>query len=422
MAPTNLVLLNRRFDDTTPTASSFSVLNNNTTTTTERQDRDGDTPTAHGFTDYDEGDILDELIQETPRISASPSRIATVTALSTEALQSRDPCLPMSVPSSPSTCSSNTALENEFDHDDAASVTSNTSMSVSGRSVSMSSGRSSCIAPSSAASPKMPPVAVAAMASTGGRRRRRRGNRCAGVPASDAGSESVPLPERERGKGQHAKQRARASTQPQAEKTTPLMEEGSNSNKQTAKKSKKTKSAAVTAARRSRHPRLQIGLDLDVELQLKSKVRGDICLTLVLEETQKVVPRSSPEIRRNADGQYVAYDDWEDIEAEDEKERKSLGNVAEDGRADTETEEIEVTRVVRTKKGQKEPRPGAAGVERRELCHLRVGRLNLTRRWWMDGYEMISRFPPPVVAGVAMTMPVAGFAVGYVAAQWAGFW
>ncbi|CAK7225296.1 U1 snRNP protein [Sporothrix curviconia] len=394
MAPPNLVLLSRRFDG---------------------QEQDGTTPTAHGFTDYDEGDILDELLQETPRTAAPPS---------------------------PSTCSSTAGAEDEFDrevndHDDAASVTSNTSVSVSGQSVRMSSGSSSCIAPSSTASPRLPPAAVATgMASTGGRRRRRRNHRSVGVvsgtgvAASDAGSESVPRLDRERGKGSQAKQRGGATLRPQAEKaaaipataTTTVMEDNASSGNQKAKRSRKTKSAAVSEARRSRHPRLQIGLDLDVELQLKSKVRGDICLTLVLEETQKVVPRTSPEIRRNAQGNYVAYDDWEDIEAEDVQDNRRPTKKA----ADTETEEIEVTRVVRSKRGPTgpavEPRPGAAGIERRELCHLRVGRLNLTRRWWMDGYEMISRIPPPIVAGVAMTMPVAGFAAGYAAAQWAGLW
>ncbi|CAK7224836.1 U1 snRNP protein [Sporothrix bragantina] len=408
MAPPNLVLLNRRFDDD--------------------QHQGGETPTAHGFPDYDEGDILDELLQETLRTAAAPSRIATVTALSTETLQSRNASLPRSSPPSPSTCSSTTAAEDEFDrenndHDDTASVTSNTGMSVSSRSVSMRSGNSSCIAPSSTASPKMPPAAVA----TGGRRRRRRNHRGVGVgvAASDAGSESISRHERVQDKGPQSKSRGAVTARPQ-EKAPPVKEETAN-NKQTTKKSKKTKSTAVSEARRSRHPRLQIGLDLDVELQLKSKVRGDICLTLVLEETQKVVPRTSPEIRRNADGHYVAYDDWEDIEAEDAGNKKRQAKDANKSHgADSDIEEIEVTRVVRSKKGQTghsvEPRPGVPGIERRELCHLRVGRLNLTRRWWMDGYEMISRIPPPIVAGVAMTMPVAGFAAGYAAAQWAGMW
>lgn len=123
----------------------------------------------------------------------------------------------------------------------------------------------------------------------------------------------------------------------------------------------------------------------------------------------------------------MAYDDWEDVEAEDEKEDTKRETQSGNDNADTETEEIEVTRVTRTKNGVKviqgaQPRPGAPGTERREICHLRVGRLNLTRRWWMDGYEMISRIPPPIVAGVAITMPVAGFAAGWAAAQWAGLW
>lgn len=121
----------------------------------------------------------------------------------------------------------------------------------------------------------------------------------------------------------------------------------------------------------------------------------------------------------------MAYDDWENVEAEQEKLMRK-GKIQKDDGADTETEEIEVTRVTRTKKSGKvhgpQPRPGAPGTERREICHLRVGRLNLTRRWWMDGYEMISRIPPPIVAGVAVTMPIAGFAAGYAAAQWAGWW
>jgi hypothetical protein len=123
----------------------------------------------------------------------------------------------------------------------------------------------------------------------------------------------------------------------------------------------------------------------------------------------------------------VAYDDWEDVEGEEDKlDMKRVKQVGIDG-PDTETQEIEVKRITRTKKGNKvqgaaAPRPGAPGTERREICHLRVGRLNLTRRWWMDGYEMISRIPPPIVAGVAATMPVAGFAAGYAAARWAGLW
>ena len=117
----------------------------------------------------------------------------------------------------------------------------------------------------------------------------------------------------------------------------------------------------------------------------------------------------------------MAYDDWEDVEVEGDKEEKKRVKLDDNGGADTETGLIEVTHVTRTKKGV-QPRPGAPGTERREICHLRVGRLNLTRRWWMDGYEMISRIPPPVVAGVALTMPVAGFAVGWAAAQWAGLW
>ena len=292
MAPPSLVILNRRFDDD--------------------QERDGLTPTAHGFSDYDEGDILDELLQEAPQseaavaataaaaAAAAPrSRSATITALSTEALQSRNASRPLLSPSSASVCSSTTAAEDEFDredndgnHDDTASITSNTSVSVGGRSAGTSSGRSSCIAPSSTASPKMPPAAInAGLAGTGSRRRRRRNNHrgagaAAGVAASDAGSESMARPERERGTGQQAKQRrgTTAQSQPQQEKAAaaPVATEDSTKNsKQTTKKSKKMKPVATSTARRSRHPRLQIGLDLDVELELKSKVRGDICLTLV---------------------------------------------------------------------------------------------------------------------------------------------
>ncbi|KAL1892753.1 U1 snRNP protein [Sporothrix stenoceras] len=436
MAPANLVLLNRRFEDpATPTASSYSVRNNTSTASHDRGEAN-EVP-SHGFTDYDEGDILDELLQETPRTSTLPSRIATVAALSTEALRSRvSPA--SSAPSSPihiavddnaSTCSSTNAGEDIFDkdghdhdhdHDDTASMTS---MSVSGRSVSTSSGSSSCIAPSSTASPKLSPAAVSHTVGTSGRRRRRRNNRGGngGVAASDAGFESASMADMERAKSQPRQCASSATT------TAPSESSKLPATKQARReRTKKSKSAVVTAARQSRHPRLQIGLDLDVELQLKSKVRGDICLTLVLEETQKVAPRASPEIRRDAEGNYVAYDDWEDVEVENKNEDRKYAKQGDINGIDMEREEIEVTGVTRTKKGSKvqspQPRPGAPGTERREICHLRVGRLNLTRRWWMDGYEMISRIPPPIVAGVAVTMPIAGFAAGYAAAQWAGLW
>lgn len=286
MAPPNLVLLNRRFDDrATPTASSFSARNNSNTSTTNNDHEDINETPSHGFTDYDEGDILDELLQETPRTVSPPSRIATtIAALSTEALRSRvSPA--SSAPSSPvhcaiddgaSTCSSTNAAEDIFDksthdqdHYDTASITS---MSVSGRSVGTNSGSSSCIAPSSTASPKLPPAAVSHTTGTSGRRRRRRNNRgngSGGVAASDAGSESVSVA--------GPRQRVPVAT-PEASPAPSKVP----ATKQTKRgKSKKSKSALVTAARQSRHPRLQIGLDLDVELQLKSKVRGDICLTLV---------------------------------------------------------------------------------------------------------------------------------------------
>ena len=111
----------------------------------------------------------------------------------------------------------------------------------------------------------------------------------------------------------------------------------------------------------------------------------------------------------------MADDEWEDIEYASRSAATKQSPRTDTPVAVDDVEEIEVTRIRRQ-------RADAPGAQRRELCHLRVGRLNLTRRWWMDGYEMISNIPPPVVAGVAVSMPVAGFAVGWAAANWGGYW
>ncbi len=84
--------------------------------------------------------------------------------------------------------------------------------------------------------------------------------------------------------------------------------------------------------------------------------------------------------------------------------------------AEDEWEDVDATGTARVR----EVKEGTTTSARREICHLRVGRLNLTRRWWMDGYEIISRVPPPLVLGAVMATPIAGLAAGWALAQWTG--
>ena len=278
MAPHSLVV-NRSFEDPeTPTASTFSVNN-------------------FSDADYDEGDIFDELLHETPATAA-------VTPLSHAALRRVPAPSVVSVPDdSASTCSSTTVGDADTDadtHDDASSITS---MSASGSSV-FSSQASSCAGED----------LTQTQPGGGGRRRRRRNRGLAAVAAascaSDAGSESPSVAAKARKTGGRSRSTTLKAVEnapsegfqadgvpslpstkgtlhkATAHPTKPQHEAGLAKNRSSGGgrnkgKGKGHKSALVTEARRSRHPTLQIGLDLDVEMQLKSKVRGDICLTLV---------------------------------------------------------------------------------------------------------------------------------------------
>ncbi|OAA61280.1 hypothetical protein SPI_05304 [Niveomyces insectorum RCEF 264] len=402
---------NDRSNRATPTASTFALRrgsnddraghgNNETTTTATNTDN----AAGYSFADYDEGDIFDALLEDLPTPVPRPPAVPVAdgvgpTGADTDAA---------SADSSTSSAAAETELDARSSLSSARSRThpSDTSATSATSATSVSGVSENDL-------PRYKPDDAVRAALNNARRRQRRPRRrnhrrgAPSVTSSDAGYTAAPRLARTKlfhGPAPSKGAKAPATT---TAKATSAAAPATTATEKTASPTKRRR------RRRACAPRLQIGVDLDVELQLKAKVRGDICLTLVLEETEKMAPRPSPEIRRNAAGNFVAYDDWEDDDEDEDED--------EDEDKDDGVEEI----VEATKVDRIEVRSGLAAAgrrpDRREICHLRVGRLNLNRRWWVPGYEALSQIPPPVVAGLALTMPVVGFAAGMVAAQWMGW-
>lgn len=127
--------------------------------------------------------------------------------------------------------------------------------------------------------------------------------------------------------------------------------------------------------------------------------------------------RSSPEVqwKKKGNGRLVTVEEWEDLtegEWEDEDTRSG-------GKKKDPSGILKVEKTGEKKDGEKETRPTTGTRHgRHEICHMRVARFNLGRRWWMEGFEFLGRFPPQLVLSVAAALPFVGFAAGWVAANW----
>ncbi|EFX01698.1 hypothetical protein CMQ_8164 [Grosmannia clavigera kw1407] len=416
-----LVLLSRTLADhfTTPTASTFAASRNG----------------SHEYA-CDEGDILDDLVGPThsrPRLLRP-----TIHDVDDE--------------DSVSTCSSVTAGADN----DKSSVSSRGRSQYSDITSVTSISESGSVAPSKAIGGGLPSNAGAGGGGRNGRRRRRRNNRGqSSVAASEAASETAyktasvadsvtPNELKSRNNKTRSAKTATVKTNSRNRDVKsanpgrdsspgPVVRRSRNATNGPYSHEAASTRDSNNKPRRSRHPRLIIGLDLDAEMELKSKVQGDICLTLVMEEEAKRAPRKSPELRlkKTNNGRLVAeeddrYEDADDVESEDESELEDSVKI----KGLTEKTKTKSTER-QSKESAQEPKPAPSNTDngdrqagstrkgRREICHMRIGRFNLSRRWWMDGFELIGRVPPPVIVFTVASLPVVGFAAGWIASsQW----